>query len=447
MTKTKSNNQNHDDRRWACPGLFRMPASADGGICRIKLEQGQVDATQLRALAKLVDGFGDGLLEVTTRANVQIRGVTADNSASLSQKLVMAGFGPKIKNGDDVRNIMVNPTAGFDPLALRDIRPFAQELSLYVQTHYQNLSPKFSFLIDGGESCAVLDHKSDIWLSLCDEGQNFAFGVASCPTTSTSRTQALGKIVFEQGHQLIYALIDLLFERQKYAPQLQRMKHLQEAISNEDIIAYLKSRQLDIYPADHFIRNSKTSHYLGIYASLKADHYYLGVKPPLARLTPLMLNLLANIVDEYTQGQGLIFTPWQSIIFANCSLKQANDINNILAEQGFIVDINDVRGKIIACAGAPKCAKALSNTLLDAENLASLLLPDDLDNVHLTGCPKSCAATKAYPTTFVAIDNGLYDIYSSALAPKEQGFGTLIGHKLNLKQAAKLINRKALPII
>ncbi|WP_182417028.1 precorrin-3B synthase [Bartonella sp. HY038] len=442
MTKIKSTNHLVEDRRWACPGLFRMPLSADGGICRIKLDQGHVSATQLRALARLVKKYGDGLLEVTTRANVQIRGVFPENSSILSQHLIAAGFGPKVENGDDVRNIMINPTAGFDKYALRDIVPFAKQLSLYVQKNYQSLSPKFSFLIDGGEGCCVLDHKSDIWLSLCDGGDNFAFGLASCPTTKLSKIGAIGKVAFEHGHQLIYALIDLLIDRRKQAPHLQRMKHLVEECTIAQIIDELKKQNLDILPAFDFFRDELTSHYLGIHEAKQEKQYYIGAKPPLARMTPLMLNSLATTIDQYTTHQGLIFTPWQSIIFPNCSYQQAKEIRHILKTQDFIVCKDDVRGKIIACAGAPKCVRAQSNTLSDAKKLPDLLQDKNTNRIHITGCPKSCAATKTYPTTLLAKDNGIYDIYSTKEDSLDSGFGTLIGENLNIKQIAKLISSK-----
>lgn len=449
MTNNKINNTQPDDRRWACPGLFRMPMSGDGGICRIKLELGKINADQLRALAQLVNDYGDGQLEVTTRGNVQIRGVAEPDAHILSQKLIAAGFGPRVKNGDDVRNVMVNPTAGIDKFALSDITPFAEELSLHVQQHYQKLSPKFSFLIDGGESCAVLDHQSDIWLSLCDDGNNFVFGLASCPVTQLSSGTALGKVAYDQAHTLVYALLNLLLTKQKLAPNIQRMKHLVKIVNKDEIIDWLKSCAIHVQSADNFVRQTIETHYLGIHETNQKDRFYLGVKAPFARLSPIKLFLLAQTLDQYNENAELRFTPWQSIIFPNCSHEDAQFIKAVLARQDFIVSDHDTRAKILCCAGAPKCAKAKSNTLTDAASLAASLESCSIDKVHLTGCSKSCAATKAQSTTLVAKAQGIYDLYNKVQGVSsdhlaDDRFGQLVGKNLNLGEVALILRKKSL---
>ena len=79
----------------ACPGLLRIVAALDGGICRIKLPGGVLRAAEARAIAEAAEQHAAGVIEVTNRANLQIRGVLAGHEAALSEKLVNAGLGPQ----------------------------------------------------------------------------------------------------------------------------------------------------------------------------------------------------------------------------------------------------------------------------------------------------------------------------------------------------------------
>lgn len=185
----------------ACPGLVRIVAARDGGLCRIKLPGGALTAAQARAVAAVARAFGSGVIEATNRANLQVRGVKAGREASASRALIDAGLGPLMDGAsaasleacaaarDDVRNVMLSPTAGRDPDALVDSAALAARLLAMLQTEPRcaALSPKFSVLLDGGERLAALDHPHDIWLSALRDAHGapadtqFAIGLAGCP--------------------------------------------------------------------------------------------------------------------------------------------------------------------------------------------------------------------------------------------------------------------------
>ncbi|HBP2405347.1 TPA: precorrin-3B synthase, partial [Pseudomonas aeruginosa] len=58
-----------------CPGLLRIVQALDGGICRIKLDAGRLDAAQARAVAAAARDCASGVIEATNRSNLQLRGV------------------------------------------------------------------------------------------------------------------------------------------------------------------------------------------------------------------------------------------------------------------------------------------------------------------------------------------------------------------------------------
>ncbi len=98
-------------------------------------------------------------VEATNRANLQIRGI-GQQSTALIESLLAVGLGPVNVAGDDVRNLMLSPSAGIDPHMLIDSRPLAREILDSLQTHarFHELSAKFAVQLDGGEALAMLEH-------------------------------------------------------------------------------------------------------------------------------------------------------------------------------------------------------------------------------------------------------------------------------------------------
>ena len=146
--------------------MLRVVQALDGGICRIKLDGGSIQADQAEAVASVAERFAGGVIEATNRANLQIRGIAPGHDA-LIQPLLAAGLGPRKPAGDDVRNLMLSPAAGIDRQMLFDTRPLAEQILVTLQTHerFHELSAKFAVQLDGGEALAMLEHHHDLWLS------------------------------------------------------------------------------------------------------------------------------------------------------------------------------------------------------------------------------------------------------------------------------------------
>ena len=107
----------------ACPGLWRVVPARDGGICRVKLPGGLLTSVQARAVAEAARLYGNGVLELTNRSNLQLRGVREECQAPLLQHLLAAGLGPRHPAADDVRTLLLSPAAGRDRSAHLDTPP------------------------------------------------------------------------------------------------------------------------------------------------------------------------------------------------------------------------------------------------------------------------------------------------------------------------------------
>ncbi len=417
----------------ACPGLWRIVAARDGGICRIKLPGGLLLADQADALASAAERFASGVIEATNRGNLQIRGIGADH-AGLVDSLLAAGLGPREAAGDDVRNLMLSPLAGLDPVALLDVRPLAGQILDLLQgtPRFHELSAKFAIQLDGGEALAMLEHPHDLWLSaMCLEQQDWlAFGLAGCPTEPP-----LGAVPVAQGLALVQAVLGRFLDLA--SPEQSRMRQLLQQLAPA---AFIEGLGLDIRRDDAVLgwrRGSAGAGAAWLGTLAQRQGMALGIAPPLGRLTPGMLRGAASIARQWGDGS-LRVSPWQSLLLPNLDPAHREQAQTALAGLGLLCHADAPLARIVACTGSHGCAKAAAATKADAVTLARLLGPGAPGSVHLSGCARSCAVAHVAPATLLARSPGRYDLYlRDAHLP---GLGALRGTDLTLNDAGAMLD-------
>ncbi|MBD9398658.1 precorrin-3B synthase [Pseudomonas sp. PDM11] len=425
----------------ACPGLLRIVQAKDGGICRIKLPCGRLEAEQAERIAWAAQRHAGGVIEATNRGNLQIRGIRAGCEDALISELLDAGLGPRSPAADDVRNLMVSPAAGLDPQALVDISPLAAQLLATLEStpRLHALSPKFALLLDGGERLAMLEHPHDIWLSALplDDGIGYAFGLAGCPPLQAEDAPALGIVPADQAHKLIIALLDLFLELA--TPEQTRMRHLLENHAPAELLQRLQARLGNaLLSAGEWRRApAQTNTHLGVHAQRQPGLVHIGAATVLGRLSAEQLLGLAELARRHGDGS-LRLTPWQSVLLPNIAEAAADVVIHSLQALGLLTDTAEPLARIIACTGASGCVKGLADTKADALRLAELLpAGSDQPGIHLTGCSRSCAAAHRAPFTLLAVAEGRYDLF--ARLPLGSGFGQLLGHHLTPDDAVELL--------
>ncbi|WLH63618.1 precorrin-3B synthase [Pseudomonas sp. FP2300] len=409
-----------------CPGLLRVVQALDGGICRIKLDGGSIQAGQAEVVASVAERFAGGVIEATNRANLQIRGIGLEHGA-LIEPLLAAGLGPRKPAGDDVRNLMLSPSAGIDRQMLFDTRPLAAQTLVTLQTHerFHELSAKFAVQLDGGEALAMLEHHHDLWLSaLVRDGEPWlAFGLAGVPLDKPA-----GRVPLAQGHALVVAVLELFLELAR--PDQIRMRHLLAEIPMNEFMARL-ARRVPLQPCLDWQRDvSIDGLHIGIHPQ-HDDRVYVGAAAPLGRLDTAMLRGAAQLAREKGDGS-LRFTPWQSLLLPNVRRADADEVLAGLEGLGLLCSVEQPLAQLIACTGSSGCAKALADTKADARQLAERLQGQGHAlKAHLSGCPRSCAAAHVAPATLLAVAPGRYDLYfRDATLP---GFGALQAHNLTIE--------------
>ena len=448
------------DRRSACPGLFRLAPALDGGICRVKLAGGCLTAVQAQAIAAAAQRFSQSPIELTNRANFQIRGVQPTDEIALVEALVTAGLGPQAKTdcaiddpllrgSDDVRNVMVSPLAGRDPQQVADVLPLAARLLTTVQgdARYHALSPKFAIQIDGGEHVAMLHHPHDLWLAVISPDE-VAIGLAGCMPQEGDATVppgdlALAAAPLAAAHDLVCAALDLFLEIGAAQAAVSRMKQLPADLRGAAFIDRLQARLPFRLRRDAAIscwrrRPTLRGAHLGIIAEDNPGRVSVGAAAPLGRLLPAQLTALADLARGKGDGS-LRFTPWQSIILPSVATPDAVGVLQALEALDLTTQAAAPFAQMIACAGSAGCGSALAATQSDGMELAAQLATRGTAfPVHLSGCGKSCAALRAEPATLVGVSPGHYDLYRQQ-AGADSRFGRLLAANITIDDAADVL--------
>ncbi|MCW6038659.1 precorrin-3B synthase [Spirulina subsalsa FACHB-351] len=398
-----------------CPGLFYGTPAQDGFLIRIRTPGGCLTSEQGKAIATLLEQW-QSPLQVTNRANLQIRGVqkspTLEDFKTL-QKLGLAAHNPSI---DHLRNIMCSPTAGIDGQELIDTRPLVQEVDSFIQNHRSiaALSPKFSIGIDGGGTVGIGTRSKLAREHRYNEIQLSAT-VLNHPTHLTSSVGfrvALGgdkqlydtNLLIEPKNCLavLSALITVYLDYVQQTPSIKgkkpRMKHLLEDWGVKKYLAQVNA-QFN-HPLDRFEQTgtnlalpTQPYCYLGINPQKQAGLSYIGVALKLGQLTAIQLRGLVKLSETFGSNQ-LRLTPWQSIILPDIPQEKVSELLPKLTALGLSASKGWEAG-IVACSGKPGCGKATTETQLHGARLVDYLnkyLPCHSPvNIHLTGCAKSCA--------------------------------------------------------
>ncbi|WP_437883266.1 precorrin-3B synthase [Pseudomonas sp. LRF_L74] len=413
----------------ACPGLLRIVPALDGGICRVKLAGGVLSSAQARAIAGAAQAHASGVLELTNRSNLQIRGVRDDRQRALIDRLLAAGLGPRNAAADDVRNVLLSPAAGLDAQALLDIRPLAASLLALLEDTpaFHALSPKFALQLDGGEALAMREHAHDLWLRAVP-GERLAFGLAGCPQDAP-----LAAVAAEQAVTLVAAVLELFLELA--GSQHARMRQLLATLSPQAFIDALRARlPFELHPASPAVSpRSEAGVPLGVHAQHQAGMNMLLVGARLGRIDAIQLQGLADLAERHGDGS-LRLTPWQGVLLPNVGDARLAELRQALVALGLLVDASEPLAQLIACTGSSACAKGLADTKGDARRLAvALQNSGKAPGVHLCGCARSCSAAHVAPFTLLAQAEDSYRLYQRD--SEASGFGRLLAPSLSIEEA------------
>lgn len=364
-----------------------MPV-ADGLLVRLRVPGGTLTGPMAAAIADLADRHGNGLVDLSQRANLQIRGVRETSLSALTDALRELG----LVNGDPaaerVRNVLCSPTCGLDP-ACTPVRSLARALDAALADSpdlWSTLPAKFSFTLNGGGQAPLADAVGDIRFDALSGSDLFRVAVGGDQVSASPLGICAAHAVVDTALALARAYVDL---------SAGRYHRLGALVAAEGTRKLATSVPLAPPPADNVLPDLQLNRVLGAHAS------WTGVAFPFGGLRAEMLALLAHMAPA------LRLTPWRALLLEGTA---ANDPVEIFQPLGFILAADDPRLALSACSGRGACDSGLTDARGDALALAAVaprLLAHG--HIHVSACAKGCAHPAASPITLTARPDG-YDL-------------------------------------
>ncbi len=380
-------------RRGACPGLSAPMPTGDGLLVRL-MPVGTMPLRSFVGLCAAASEHGNGIIEITARGSVQVRGLSSLSAPRFAAAVAALG----IAAADGVP-IQSNPLAGLDPEEMIDASALAADLrrALVRTSLGQRLAPKVSVTIDGGGALSLDGIAADVRLDAdrVNGRTVLRVGVADDGEGATS----LGAVAPAGGVEAAIRLLEVI------------ARHGRDARARDVLAgtagASFRFAIADLIIADVPPRRPTTSRdAIGLF-DLRDGSLACGVGLAFGHAEARSLELLAETARQFG-AKGLRTAPGRVLVIVGLPREAAIGFAVEAERLGFVVRADDPRRAVVACAGAPICASAH----IPARRLAPLVAEaaagylNAAFKVHISGCAKGCAHANAAALTIVGSSDG-----------------------------------------
>ncbi len=356
-------------RRGACPSLSAPMQTGDGLLVRLNPLHRALTPGHLSALAQAAARFGNGLLEITARGSLQIRGLTAASAPDLAR--FVDGLDLAVRDGVPVETAAL---AGLDPQEIADPRPLAASIREAIAQLglSARLGPKVSVVVDGGGRSMLDGVKADVRLTAFrDEegGLHWQLALAGDAKGAISVADFVAADACAAAMDQLAAIAAL--------GKTARAKDLRS--SKPGSLHLVDDKAQAALPYGHPI-------------SLTDSRIAIRVALPFGAIDAATLTRFSDTLGTFGVAE-LRLCPERSLLVLCATEIHAMSALASAHDAGLIVDAADPRLAIVACAGAPACASAHYATKPLAEAIVREvphLLPAGA-KLHLSGCDKRCA--------------------------------------------------------
>jgi len=375
----------HGIRRGACPTLFEPMQTGDGLLARLRPVAGTLSLRQFSLLAEAAERLGNGLLEITARGSLQVRGLRRETAARFANEVEAAGLlipgGPAIE---------LSPLHGLAPGEIGNPAPVETMLRarLSAQLASPLIAPKLSVLLDGGCCDGISPLFADIRIMAVSPDQ---WQLAIDGNGKTAIPLLTGDA--EACVRAVGDLLDLLVS-------LGRHRRCR------DIPLLTLQSMFPLMPTQDLVGRDRSDMSLTGCFPLADGSLAVGLRPRFGQIRAHQL--LAFFSRAETIGAGEVrLAPGRVMLLAGLRADAALAIAGSAADHGLSADSHDPSSHIAVCAGAGACASGhySTRTLAEAIVATSADLLDGSMVVHLSGCAKGCAL-RSRALTLVGSEDG-----------------------------------------
>ena len=376
-------------RRGACPGLSQPMPTGDGLLVRLTPTGATIRPEAFIALCAAARSCGNGVIEVTSRGSIQVRGLT---ERSVERLAAMIGrIDLPVSDGPPV---VCDCLAGLDGEEVLDAGALAAQLrgAIASVSFTADLEPKVSVAVDGGGAPHLDGVPADVRLrAMASDGRVYLHVSVG---GDAAVAQPIGAVASEHAVEAALRMLDVIAAGRARA---------REIVAGGGVGAFRRAIadiRLDLPPPP--LR--PPSDPIGTHA-LRDNGMALGFALAFGHADSTALEALARAAAS-AGGSGLRTAPGRALLAIGIGKDRAAHVVASAEELGFIVRAEDPRRQIVACAGAPICAAAEIPARALAPDLAGrvAMAGRDAPMVHVSGCAKGCACARSAPVTVVGLD-------------------------------------------
>lgn len=375
-----------------------MHQAQDGGLARVRVPGGVLPREVLIALAAWAGELGNGRLELTSRGNLQLRGLAAGAEVELSSRLHECGLLPSSEH-DKARNIVASPLSGRDRVGVLDVRPLVGELDrrLCADPQLALLPGRFLFALDDGRG-DVAGLTADVAiLALPGQRAALVLGGSDSGLRLPMREAVSGALAAASA-----------FLRRRPDERVWRVGELPGGPGVlADELAERTELEISAGPPVSVPERDP----IGPIGRIEqADgRFALGMSVPLGELTPARCHVLAD-----TTEREVLLTPWRGVVIPDLSPAALAPAERRIDGAGLVSDTKSPALGISACTGRPGCAKARADVRADASvaagHAAGTAFGPEADGellpVHWSGCDRRCGRPVGPVVDIVAEPDG-----------------------------------------
>src|SRR5215467_13769502 len=404
-----------DNFRWRFFGLFYVAPNQNSYMCRLRMPNGILTHWQFAGVADLAQRYGGGYAHVTTRANLQVREIAPQHAVAMIESIQDLGLCSRGSGADNIRNVTGDATAGISRQALIDTRHYAREWHFHIlnDRSLYGTPRKFNVAFDGGGEIATLEDTNDIGFQAVEVTERAK--LAEQPVTpgvwfrlmlggiTGHKDLARGTDILvkpEEATEVADAIVRVFIrEGDRTNRAKARLKYVLDAWGVEKFIAAVEDvlgRRLTCCDASYLAARPKQDRqaHIGVHAQKQAGLNYIGVVLPLGKMTADQMRGLASVARDLGDGD-IRLTVWQNLLISGIAETKVEEAKARIKSIGLDWIASAVRAGLVACTGNAGCKLATSNTKDTAAHIAqhveACLEIEHPINIHLTGCPNSCA--------------------------------------------------------
>jgi precorrin-3B synthase len=362
-------------------------STGDGLLARV-LPSSPISLDAFVALCEASQVHGNGIMEVTQRGSLQVRGLSPESAPLFARSAAALGLA-----NEGMPPILTSPLLGLDPEECADVRGLAPALlsALKDCAGLASLGPKVSVLIDGGGALHMDEVPADLRLQTGD-GPGIHLSIGGSTKESTSLGWIEPKRAIEGAIRILAAIAG-----RGAAARARDFSNAGDAQALLDSLADMLSMAPPPAPRPR-------AELIGIH-SLNTGLQARGFALPFGYAEAQALRRL-TLTAARCGAASIRPAPGRVLLFIGLHGSAVEELVAGAVRENLIVQADDTRRHVVACAGAPACRSAMLPTRQLAAQVAEAAGPflDGSITIHLSGCAKGCAHPEAAGLTLAGPD-------------------------------------------